>query len=62
MIHLVISLLLLKMKIFRLQVKEILDNHPKNRKLQIELVITVDVGEPFVKATYRLEGDCAFCV
>ena len=25
--------------------------------LQVELAITVDAGEPFVKATYRLEGD-----
>ena len=36
---------------------EILNDPPKNRKLQIELAITVDVGEPLVKATYRLEGD-----
>ena len=28
-----------------------------NRRLQIELAITVDAGEQFVKATYRLEGD-----
>ena len=40
---------------FKLQ--EILNDPPKNRKLQMELAITVDVGEPFVKATYRLEGD-----
>ncbi len=26
--------------------------------IQIELAITVDAGEPFVKATYRMEGDC----
>ena len=36
---------------------EILNDPPKNRKLQIELAIIVDVGEPLVKATYRLEGD-----
>ena len=35
----------------------ILNDPPKNRKLQIELAITVDVGEPLVKATYRLKGD-----
>ena len=33
----------------RLKLKETLDDPPKNRKLQVELVITVDVGEPFVK-------------
>ena len=31
--------------------KVILNDPPKNRKLQMELAITVDVGEPFVKAT-----------
>ena len=41
----------------RLKLQEILDNPPRNRKLQIEIAITVDAGEPFVKATYRLEGD-----
>ena len=35
----------------------ILDDPPQNRKLQIELAITIDAGEPFVKFTYRLEGD-----
>lgn len=31
---------------------------PTNSKLlQLELAATVDAGEPFVKATYRLEGD-----
>ena len=30
----------------------------KNRKLQVELAISADVGEPFVKATYWLEGKC----
>ena len=41
----------------RLKLKEILDDPPKNRKLRVELAITVDVGEPFVKATYWFEGD-----
>ena len=41
----------------RLKLQQILNDPPKNRKLQVELAITVDVGEPFVKATYRLEGD-----
>ena len=26
-------------------------------ELQMELAVTIDAGEPFVKATYRLEGD-----
>ena len=41
----------------RLKLQEILDDPPSNRMLQVELAITVDAGEPFVKATYRLEGD-----
>lgn len=41
----------------KIKLLEILNDPPKNRKLQIELAITVDVGEPLVKATYRLEGD-----
>lgn len=41
----------------RLKLQEILNDPPKNRKLQVQLAITVDVGEPFVKSTYRLEGD-----
>lgn len=40
-----------------LKLKEIIDDPPKNRKLQVELAMTVDVGEPLVKATYQLEGD-----
>ncbi len=35
----------------------ILNDPPKSRKLQMELAGTVDFGEPFVKATYRLEGN-----
>lgn len=41
----------------RLKLLEILNDPPKNRKLQVELAVTVDAGEQFVKATYRLEGD-----
>lgn len=41
----------------RLKLLEILNNNaPKKRQLQIELAITVDAGEPFMKSTYRLEG------
>ena len=41
----------------RSKLLEILNDPSKCRKLQIELAITVDAGEPFVKSTYRLEGD-----
>ena len=41
----------------KLKLQEILSDPPKNRKLHMELAITVDAMEPFVKATYRLEGD-----
>ena len=36
---------------------DILNDPSKCRKLQIELAVVVDAGEPFVKSTYRLEGD-----
>ena len=36
---------------------EILNDPPKFRKLQIELAVTIDAMQPFVKATYTLEGD-----
>ena len=38
---------------------QVLDNPVKTRKLRIEIVTTVDAMEPFVKATYELEGDGA---
>ena len=38
---------------------EILHDPPKYRKLKMEIAITVDAMEPFVKATYELEGDDA---
>ena len=40
----------------KLKLQEIIDP-PNNRKLQMEIAITVDAMEPFVKATYNLEGD-----
>ena len=36
---------------------EILNDPPKCRKLKLELAITVDSMEPFVRTTYNLEGD-----
>ena len=41
----------------RLKLQEIISGPPKNRKLHMELAITIDAMEPFVKATYNLEGD-----
>ena len=35
----------------------VLEDPHQCRLLQLELAATIDVGEPFVKATYRLEGD-----
>ena len=35
----------------------ILEDPPKCRKLKMELSMTVDAMEPFVKVTYTLEGD-----
>ena len=40
---------------FKLQ--EIISDPLKNRKLHVEIAITVDAMEPFVKATCNLEGD-----
>ena len=31
----------------------------KNQKLQLELAAVIDAGDPFVRATYKLEGDGA---
>ena len=36
---------------------QVLDDPAKIRKLKIEIATTVDAMEPFVKATYKLEGD-----
>ena len=41
----------------KLKLQEIISDPPKNRKLHMELAITVDAMEPFVKATCNLEGD-----
>ena len=41
----------------KLKLQEIISDLPKNRKLHMELAIIVDAMEPFVKATYNLEGD-----
>lgn len=41
----------------KIKLQEILSDPAKNRKLRIELAVIIDVGEAFVKATYRLEGD-----
>ena len=36
---------------------QVFDDPAKTRKLKIEIATTVDAMEPFVKATYKLEGD-----
>ena len=36
---------------------DVLNNPPECRKLKMELAMTVDGMEPFVNATYALEGD-----
>ena len=36
---------------------DMLNDQPTMRKLQIEIAITIDAMEAFVKATYNLEGD-----
>ena len=39
------------------KLREIMDDQPTNRKLKIEMAVTIDGMEPFVKVTYFLEGD-----
>ena len=39
------------------KILQVLDDPAKTRKLKIEIATTVDAMEPFVKATYKLEGD-----
>ena len=39
------------------KLRAILEDAPMTRKLKMELAVTVDCMEPFVKATYNLEGD-----
>ena len=36
---------------------QVLDDPAKTRKQKIEIATTVDAMEPFIKATYKLEGD-----
>ena len=36
---------------------KLLARPPQNRNLHMDLAVTVDAGEPFVKSTYKLEGD-----
>ena len=43
----------------RRKLLSILQDSQKNSKLQLELAAVIDAGEPFVKATYKLEGDGA---
>ena len=38
---------------------QLLSDKNKSEFLQVELAVVVDAGEPFVKATYKLEGDGA---
>ena len=41
----------------KLKLQNIMNNPTLKPQLMVELAITVDAGEPFVKATYFLEGD-----
>ena len=41
----------------RIQFLEVLNDPSIYRKLKMELVSTVDAGEPYFKATYFMEGD-----
>ena len=41
---------------------QVLDDPAKSRKLKIEIATTVEAMEPFVKATYKLEGDGPLCL
>ena len=38
---------------------QLLSDKNKSEFLQAELEVVIDAGEPFVKATYKLEGDGA---
>ena len=37
----------------------VFSDRQKYEYLQLELAVVIDAGEPFVKATYNLEGDGA---
>ena len=41
----------------RLKLLEMLDDPTQKIKLLMELAVIIDADEPFIKATYRLEGD-----
>ena len=41
----------------RRKLVQILEDPVKKSRLQVELAAVIDAGEPFVKATYVLEGD-----
>ena len=45
------------------KLKEVLNDQTKSALLKLELAITIDAGEQFVKSTYALEGDgpLVFC-
>ena len=36
---------------------QLFSDRRKHEYLQLELAVVIDAGEPFVKATYNLEGD-----
>lgn len=38
---------------------QLFSDRQKSEFLQLELAMVIDAGEPFVKATYSLEGDGA---
>ena len=44
-------------KLICLLLQEIISDPPKNRKLHMELAITIETMERFAKATYNPEGD-----
>ena len=41
----------------RRRLRQCVDDLPTRARLQMQLAATVEFGEPFVQATYRLEGD-----
>ena len=41
----------------KLKLQNIINNPTQKSQLMVKLAITVDAGEPFVKATYFLEGN-----
>ncbi len=41
----------------KLKLQNLLSDATSHSHLLLELAITIDAGEPFIKATYTLEGD-----